>query len=346
MTRNMIYAAVSGIDEKYLSDAENLTRIKSDFRRAGRIKISFAAGICAGFFALACVIGAVKTRRPEIPLSSHTPTEDAQKENRNAFSVVPFPASVDPDADAYGEDQLHEVSLTVRGVEYHQLKEEDSRLYGLPTSIPADELGEPAGTVIESFPNREPDGDVSSPEPSLVGAEVYYYAPTGGKAVVIAVKDGLCSPFAVWTWGADQTFREVCAFFGAEASDRGIERISYRIGKTEPGGYRVGVERTVSDARTVNGICEVLLQLSPEKSDGADASATPQWFIDAMQAYKDDPERFDAEDIVFTVYFRNGTMLRDILYKPYIGNGYVDNMRELTPEQNAELRSMFGEAGG
>ena len=342
MTRDMIYAAVSGIDEEYLSEAENLTRIKSDFRREGRIKTSFAAGICVCVFALACVVGAVKTRRSELPLSTRATAENARNENGDAFALVPFQASPDPDSDAYGEDQLREVSLTVRGVEYRQLKEEELELYGLPQSIPADAFGESAGTVVESFPNREPDGDVSSPEPSLVGAEVYYYAPTGGKAVVIAVKDGRCNPFAVWSWGADQTFREVCAFFGVEASARGIERISYRIGAPENGGYRIGDEMSISDAQTVNGICEVLLQLSPEEPEKGNLSATPQWFIDAMQAYRDDPERFIAEDIVMTVYFRNGTMIRDILYKPYIGNGYVDNMRELTPEQNSELRSMLG----
>ena len=37
---------------------------------------------------------------------------------------------------------------------------------------------------------------------------------------------------------------------------------------------------------------------------------------------------------------QTGTVLDGIMYQPYIGNGYVEGMEELTPEQNAALREL------
>ena len=161
-------------------------------------------------------------------------------------------------------------------------------------------------------------------------------------AVVIALKDGYCSPFAVSHWLAYRTFGEICEFYGAEPTDAGIESISYTIAVPENGAYRVSGEKTITDAETIDGICTILSQLTPEDPPVNEKAPTPEWLIDAMQEYRENPERFTAEDIVVTVRFRNGTVMRDILYKPYIGNGYLDNMKELTPRQNAELRALFG----
>ena len=47
------------------------------------------------------------------------------------------------------------------------------------------------------------------------------------------------------------------------------------------------------------------------------------------------------EDITLEIRFCNGTVMQNILYQPFIGNGYVDGMKELTPEQNNALRSCF-----
>lgn len=346
MTQNVIYAAVAGIDESYLSNSENMTKIKVDFRRARIRRRSLIISLCACFIVFSGAFGMTKMLRPEPPVStSAAQTKQAnntQIPNENTLAIVPFSASIDPDADAYGEEEIHEVRLTVSGVIYEQLPEDAYESCGISQSIPESALGESVGTVVESFPNREPDAQVSSPEPSLVGAEVYYYLPTGGKAVVIAEKDGRCSPFAVSHWLAYRTFGEICEFYGAEPTDAGIESISYTIAVPENGAYRVSGEKTITDAETIDGICAILSQLTPEDPPVNEKAPTPEWLIDAMQEYRENPERFTAEDIVMTVRFRNGTMMRDILYKPYIGNGYLDNMKELTPRQNAELRALFG----
>ncbi len=378
MTQNALYAAIAGIDEAYLSDSEDVKKIKADFRKERIIRRSLSVSFCAVIVAFVCVIGTKNVLRVTPPMTNSTaptdavatslnsissplPTENTinnttpptsgsdtsapmseQSEQPNAapYALIPFSASIDPNADAYGEDEIHEVSLTVYGIRYEQLTEDEYRRYGISQPLPESALGESVGTVVESFPNQEPNPEVCSPDPSLAGAEVYYYAQTGGKAVVIAKKDGRCSPFAVSHWGV-RSFADACAFFGADPSASGIESISYTVAVPENGGYRVSEEKTIADAEAVDEICKVLLQLTPEDpTDGA--SATPGWFIDAMQAYKDYPGEAAAEDIVMTVRFRNGTVMRDILYKPYIGNGYLDNMKELTPEQNAELRALFG----
>ncbi len=71
-------------------------------------------------------------------------------------------------------------------------------------------------------------------------------------------------------------------------------------------------------------------------------SATPQWLIDAWDTYKSNPDAYTREDIMLDITFKNGTVLKDISYQPYLGNGYVSGMQELTTEQNATLRSLMG----
>lgn len=351
MTHNLIYAAVAGIDEAYISDSEKLTEIKAGFHREIVRRRTLTVGACACFIAAVCAIGATKMIHTDLPMINSTsptvnatvpvsPAESTDAPEANALAIVPFVAKIDPDFDAYGEDELHEVRLTVNGVRYDQLKDADYERYGISGEIPDLSFGEFVGTVVESFPDQELDEGVSSPEPTLTGAEVYRYAPAHGQAVLIAKKDDCCSMFEISHWGS-KTFREACAFFGEEPTDAGIESISYTVSVPDKDVYRVVTDKTIDDKETIDAICNVLLQLTPEETPSDETAPTPQWFIDAMQAYKEHPEEYDAEDILFTVHFRNGTVMRDILYKPFIGNGYLDNMKELTREQNAALRALF-----
>lgn len=352
MTQNLIYAAVAGIDEAYISDSENLPEIKAGFHREIVRRRTLTVGACACFIAAVCAIGATKMIHADLPMINSTsptvnatvpvsPAESTDALEANALAIVPFVAKIDPDSDAYGEDELHEVRLTVNGVRYDQLKDADYERYGISGEIPDLSFGEFVGTVIESFPNQEYDEGVVSPEPSLTGAEVYRYAPANSQAVVIAKKDGNCSMFEVSRWGANRTFREACAFFGGERTDSGIASISYTVSVPGKDVYRVTTDKVITEYEKIDAICNVLMQLTPEEMPSDETAPTPQWFIDAMQAYKEHPEEYNAEDILFTVHFRNGTVMRDILYKPFIGNGYLDNMKELTSEQNAALRSLF-----
>ena len=78
-------------------------------------------------------------------------------------------------------------------------------------------------------------------------------------------------------------------------------------------------------------------QLIPEEN----TESTPQWYIDGMSAYKANPDVYTAENIMLEIHFNNGTIIKNIEYQPFIGNGYVSGMKELTISQNTVLRSLL-----
>ena len=84
----------------------------------------------------------------------------------------------------------------------------------------------------------------------------------------------------------------------------------------------------------------ILYQLKAENTSDS-ASATPQWVVDAWEACRADPSAYTMEDITFDIVFKNGTVLKDIIYQPFIGNGYIAGMQELTLEQNITLKELL-----
>ena len=339
MKNHMIYAAVSGIDENYIADAEKIPEIKAEFRRERKRKSAAVIGICACFIVIVGMLVITKLFDPQI----NTPgtVRPSSPADQSTYTLTPFTAKNDPNVDAYGEEELHEVRVTVSGVTYHQLTAEDYESYRIPDAITEESFGEYIGNVVESFPQEETQAPVTSPEPALTNAALYYYAPVNCKAVVIAEKNRQCSVFVVSEWGQYQTFRDACAFYGAEASSAGIESISYTVQTAQGNEFRVTAQGTLTDAEAINGICAVLLHLTPEDPPADERFPTPEWYSDAWQAFKDDPGNRVQEDITLEIRFCNSTVMQNILYQPFIGNGYVDGMKELTPEQNNALRSCF-----
>ena len=196
-------------------------RSKRNFSGTEKRKSAAIVGICACFIVIVGMIGMPKI----INLRPHDPSMvmPSGTTNQPAFVLTPFAAKNDPNVDAYGEDELHEVRVTVFGVTYLRLTAEDYENYRIPDAITEEAFGEYIGNVVESFPQEETKAPVSSQEPALTDAALYYYAPASCKAVVIAEKDGYCSVFAVSDWGRNQTFRDACAFYGASPSADGIE---------------------------------------------------------------------------------------------------------------------------
>ena len=102
------------------------------------------------------------------------------------------------------------------------------------------------------------------------------------------------------------------------------------------------VQSSISDAESIRVFYELLCQLQPEDySNLPDHVGTPQWLVDAWANYDSDPNAPEREDYSITIKLKDGTILQDIRYQPYLGNGYVENMQELTPEQNDTLRNLF-----
>ncbi|MBR5424315.1 MAG: hypothetical protein IK108_09920 [Clostridia bacterium] len=339
MNGNILYTAVSGIDEAYLADTEDMAGIKAENVKARKRKQSLLVGVCTCLLFVLGVIGVTKLTDPQKtdPHPNHTdpPAADGQ------HMILPFAAKNAPDADAFGEDEIHQVYLSVQGIRYEQLNAGELAHYGISESIPDSAFGASVGTVVESFPNQETKAPVSSPEPSLAGAQVFYYGTANGSAVLIAEKGGHCSVFSVSQWPAYSSFRESCAFFGAVPSAEGIESISYTIKTLAEDNNFVTTEGILSDTDAINAVCAVLQQLTPEEPPEDERAPTPEWYADAWQRYKENPDGRVREDITLKIRFRNGCRMTEIVYQPFIGNGYVDGMKELTPEQNKNLRGLL-----
>ena len=255
-----------------------------------------------------------------------------------------FKATVDPYSDAYGEDELHLVSVIISGRYYYQLDTSEHPAHNISAVVSDSDFGEYVGRITELYEHDDPSiYTVSSKEPNLSGADVYYYAPADSSAVIIVKKGEQCSIFVFngITTATDENsaFAETFKVYGAYSADD-IESISFTI--TVPNGavYEVAQAGTITDRNRIASIVDILYQLKAENTSDS-ASATPQWVVDAWEACRADPSAYTMEDITFDIVFKNGTVLKDIIYQPFIGNGYIAGMQELTPEQNNILRNLF-----
>lgn len=255
-----------------------------------------------------------------------------------------FKATVDPYSDAYGEDELHLVSVIISGRYYYQLDTSEHPAHNISAVVSDSDFGEYVGRINELYEHDDPSiYTVSSKEPNLSGADVYYYAPSDSSAVIIVKKGEQCSIFVFngMTTATDENsaFAETFKVYGAYSADD-IESISFTI--TVPSGavYEVAQAGTITDRNRIASIVDILYQLKAENTSDS-ASATPQWVVDAWEACRADPSAYTMEDITFDIVFKNGTVLKDIIYQPFIGNGYIAGMQELTLEQNITLKELL-----
>ena len=256
-----------------------------------------------------------------------------------------FHATIDPYSDAYGEDELHIVSVIISGRYYYQLDPSEHPVYSISPNISSSDFGSYIGNIVELFGHDDPSNyTVSSKEPNLSGAEVYYYAPADSSAVIIVKQGQQCSIFVFNGMAAvsdsnSSAFAETFKLYGANSAED-IQSISFSVATPNGSIYEVTHEGTITDSSKINAIVDILYQLKAENNTDS-TSATPQWVVDAWEACRDNPDAYTIEDITFDITFKNGTVLKDISYQPFIGNGYVYGMQELTPEQNTALRALF-----
>ena len=299
-------------------------------------------------------VNASKTdSRTQLPGKSSTSSTQQQQgttqeqkggvNTENAY-YRPFSATIDPDNDAYGDDELHLVSVIISGRYYYQLDTSEHPAHNISAVVSDSDFGEYVGRITELYEHDDPSiYTVSSQEPNLSGADVYYYAPADSSAVIIVKKGEQCSIFVFngMTTATDENsaFAETFKVYGAYSADD-IESISFTI--TVPNGavYEVAQAGTITDRNRIASIVDILYQLKAENTSDS-ASATPQWVIDAWEACRADPSAYTMEDITFDIVFKNGTVLKDITYQPFIGNGYIAGMQELTPEQNIKLKELL-----
>lgn len=255
----------------------------------------------------------------------------------------PFTATVDPNVDSYGADEIHHIDVRTADGFYRQLVPDEYAANGISSTISISDFGGYIGRIVEVNDYDYHGNGAESQEPTLAGADVYYYAPTGNNKMFIIVKNGdQCSMFISDEVDVGSGFRNGLAFFDVQSADD-IRMIEYHIDVPDDSGRMVtSVQQTITDTETISAFYELLCQLQPEDYSGLpEHIGTPQWLVDAWENYNS-ASTFAREDIGITIMLTNGAVLQDISYQPYLGNGYIEGMQELTPEQNSTLRNLLG----
>lgn len=346
MNELTLYRAIGEIDDDLINEANTFR-----FRRISHLMFSIPAIAAAAvvIVLIFCFGAANKTVHISSNNSVTIDTENYSdlESKSSAFYYELFHASANHDFVAYGDDEIEWVEVMIGNYVYHQIDKQDLGNYKILENITENCFGEYIGTITEIFPDETADGSVLSKEPSLAGADVFYYAPSNSKAVLIVRKDDMCSFFTISNQltvsdNEYMSFEECFNFYGAASADD-IESISYSIFVPNSDMSMTAVSQgVITDINKINEITKLFFELEPQTAyDLAPYSGTAQWYIDRWETYKQDPELYNREDISIEIRFKNGTLLEDILYQPFLGNGSVTGMHELSEEQNKKLRKIF-----
>lgn len=273
------------------------------------------------------------------------PVENVQNESvpyaAEDIEIRPFDAPVlDPDYDYWVGDEITQVSVVLDGViKYLQVDIHDYSKYGFKTELTKSDFGAFIGTVEETG-GECADIPVGSQDPSLKGACVYYYRPVGCRAAIIVKSAERCSIFLFHNFTGDDeihSISETYEIYGVQ-SERDINHLTYRVSGSVGTDYQIIESGEVTNPQKIKDFYDVTRSLVPQKAASSFA-ATPDWLNQAYEEYSENPEKYKQEDILIEIHLKNGLVIFDIYYQPYIANGHVSSMEELTPEQNTMLRN-------
>ena len=283
---------------------------------------------------------------PEITESQteHNPDIQSTKLYYQPFSAKVEPGSKSFGGDGFGEEELHHIDVRTSEGFYEQLSLDKYASNDISSTISKTDFGEYIGKIIEVDNSYDYHGNaVESQEPTLAGADVYYYAPKGNnKAFIIVQQHEQCSIFFANEINTSEGFKKGFLFFNVQGAED-IMSVEYQKRIPDGDGKMILSEQNViTDSTAVKNFYDLVCQLKPEDYSGLpEFAATPLWYIEAWDKYKADPDAFVVEDYSIIITLKDGTVLREILYQPFLANGYVENMQELTPEQNSTLKNLL-----
>lgn len=300
-----------------------------------RNKMVFRTGMSLCCVCVAVMVGVllIKSNGAKPALADKNSSEITDDIKNTA--IVPFESTLnDPQSDAFGQDELHHIDVIIDNSRvYRQLSVDEYEGYGFNKQLSSDDFGEYLGTVVE-ISKSEPSIAIAAKEPTLAGSRVYYYAKTA-KATIIVKNDINCGLFVFDTPGI--CGEEIYEIFGATSADD-ISYLSYNIHGLLGIEYKKVEEGIIKSERKIKTFYNITSKLIPYEVPSG-ISATPQWYNDAWEVYNKAPENFLREDITINIHFKNGTVLKDLIYQPYLATGYVDGMELLTETQNQDLRN-------
>ena len=276
--------------------------------------------------------------------TEHNPNTQSTKYYYQPFSAKIVPGSKSFGGDGFGEEELHHIDVRTSEGFYEQLALDEYASNGISSTVSKTDFGEYIGKIIEVDNSYEHHGNAAeSQEPTLAGADVYYYAPKGNnKAFIIVKQNEQCSIFFANEINTSEGFKNGFLFFNVQSAED-IRSVEYqkRIPDNE-GKMILSEQNVITDSTAVKDFYDLVCQLKPEDYSGLpEFAATPLWYIEAWDKYKADPDAFVMEDYSIIITLKDGTVLREILYQPFLANGYVENMQELTPEQNSALTNLL-----
>ena len=276
--------------------------------------------------------------------TEHNPNTQSTKYYYQPFSAKIVPGSKSFGGDGFGEEELHHIDVRTSEGFYEQLALDEYASNGISSTIRKTDFGEYIGKIIEVDNSYEYQGNAAeSQEPTTAGAEVYYYAPKGNnKAFIIVQQNEQCSIFFANEINTSEGFKNGFLFFNVQSAED-IMSVEYqkRIPDNE-GKMILSEQNVITDSTAVKDFYDLVCQLKPEDYSGLpEFAATPLWYIEAWDKYKADPDAFVMEDYSIIITLKDGTVLREILYQPFLANGYVQGMQELTPEQNSTLKNLL-----
>ena len=276
--------------------------------------------------------------------TEHNPNTQSTKYYYQPFSAKIVPGSKSFGGDGFGEEELHHIDVRTSEGFYEQLALDEYASNGISSTVSKTDFGEYIGKIIEVDNSYEYHGNAAeSQEPTLAGADVYYYAPKGNnKAFIIVKQNEQCSIFFANEINTSEGFKNGFLFFNVQGAED-IMSVEYEKRIPDSDGKMILSEQNViTDSTAIKDFYDLVCQLKPEDYSGLpEFAATPLWYIEAWDKYKADPDAFVMEDYSIIITLKDGTVLREIRYQPFLANGYVQNMQELTPEQNSTLKNLL-----
>lgn len=256
---------------------------------------------------------------------------------------LPFSETLDPWSDSFASEEIHHIDIRTSDGFYRQLDTDEYSRHGINNEVTLSDFGGYIGKVVEVDDTGCHHGSAAeSQEPALADADVYRYAPSGdNKAFIIVKKDRQCSIFIADIVNTSSGFRKGLAFFNVQSADD-IQYIEYSVNTAVNGLMTTVRQNTITDTDRISAFYDLLCQLQPEDhSDLPEHIGTPQWLVDAWENYRNNPSPPPIENYRITIKLKDGTALQDINYQPFLGNGYVECMEQLTPEQNSALKELL-----
>lgn len=271
-------------------------------------------------------------------ISTVSETEQKGGVSDRSVRYQPFAATVDPETDSYSTEEAFHIDVRTADLLYRQMRPEEYAEQGIPALVSVGDFGAYIGRITETDSTSEYHGNAAeSQEPNIAGADVYYFAGRN-RGFIIVQKDKACSVFFADTVSTESGLKKGLAQFDVQSAG---DIAAVRIAKNVPDGARMvtAAEKTLTAREPIEQLYTLLCGLTPEDYSALPAHiGTPQWLNDAWAAYRANPT--PRADYEITFVLEDGTALRAAAFQPYLGNGYVSGMQELTPAQHDALLAL------